>query len=61
MWCYERKKEEEEEERKKEESRDQNSPKAFGELKIKVCGTFIVKFHIEIHLLKDASRYHENK
>ena len=29
--------------------------------KIKVCGTFIVKFHIEIHLLKDDSRYYENK
>ena len=29
--------------------------------KIKVCGTFIIKFHIEIHLLKDDSRYHENK
>ena len=28
---------------------------------IKVCGTFIIKFHIEIHLLKDDSRYHENK
>ena len=28
MWCYERKKEKE-----KEESRNQNSPKAFGELK----------------------------
>ena len=31
MWCYERKKEEEEE-RKKMKSRNQNSPKAFGEL-----------------------------
>ena len=29
--------------------------------KIKVCGTFIIKFCIEIHLLKDDSRYHENK
>ena len=29
--------------------------------KIEVCGTFIVKFHIVIHLLKDDSRYHENK
>ena len=29
--------------------------------KIKVCGTFIIKFYIEIHLLKDDSRYHENK
>ena len=29
--------------------------------KIKVCGTFIVKFRIEIHLLKDDSWYHENK
>ena len=29
--------------------------------KIKVCGTFIVKFRIEIHLLKDDLRYHENK
>ena len=29
--------------------------------KIKVCGTFIVKFHFEIHLLKDDSRHHENK
>ena len=29
--------------------------------KIEVCGTFIIKFHIEIHLLKDDSRYHENK
>ena len=29
--------------------------------KIKVCGTFIIKFHIEIHLLKDDLRYHENK
>ena len=30
-------------------------------IKIKVCGTFIIKFLIEIHLLKDDSRYHENK
>ena len=29
--------------------------------KIKVCGTFIVKFHTEIHLLKYDSRYQENK
>ena len=29
--------------------------------KIKVCGTFIIKFPIEIHLLKDDLRYHENK
>ena len=29
--------------------------------KIKVCGTFIIKFRIEIHLLKYDSRYHENK
>ena len=29
--------------------------------KNKVCGTFIIKFCIEIHLLKDDSRYHENK
>ena len=29
--------------------------------KIKVCGTFIIKFCIEIHLLKDDSIYHENK
>ncbi len=29
--------------------------------KIKVCGTFNIKFCIEIHLLKDDSRYHENK
>ena len=29
--------------------------------KIKVCGTFIIKFRIEIQLLKDDSRYHENK
>ena len=28
---------------------------------IKVCGTFIIKFYIEILLLKDDSRYHENK
>ena len=31
MWCYERRRKKE---RKKEESRDKNSPKAFGELKI---------------------------
>ena len=29
--------------------------------KIKVCGTFIIKFCIEIHLVKDDSKYHENK
>ena len=29
--------------------------------KIKVCRTFIIKFLIEIHLLKDDSRYHESK
>ena len=29
--------------------------------KIKVCGTFIIKFRIEILLLKDDSSYHENK
>ena len=29
--------------------------------KIKACGTFIIKFCIKIHLLKDDSRYHENK
>ena len=29
--------------------------------RIKVCGTFIIKFRIEIHLLKDDLRYHENK
>ena len=29
--------------------------------KIKDCGSFIIKFCIEIHLLKDDSRYHENK
>ena len=29
--------------------------------KIKVYGIFIIKFCIEIHLLKDDSRYHENK
>ena len=29
--------------------------------KIKVCGIFIIKFRIEIHLLKDDSRYLENK
>ena len=32
MWCYERKKKKKE----KEESRNQNSPKAFGELKTKI-------------------------
>ena len=34
MWCYE-------EERKKEESRDQNSPKAFGELNINKTELFM--------------------
>ena len=29
--------------------------------KIKVCDIFIIKFRIEIHLLIDDSKYHENK